>query len=158
MRLHPARELPEGRGLRPVRVVRKPHGVKVSLCHAVEKRALEPSAETVGIDMGVRSRMTLSDGTVLAAAQLDWQPIRPRQRAISRCKRGSKMRRKRVGRLAALGDRAKVRNRNACHRATTSVVRRFGVIAVEDLRIRNMSAWARGTAEEPGGAGGRSRA
>ena len=80
MRLHPSRGLPEGEALRAVRIVRKPQGVRVSLCHAVEKQALEPSAETVGIDLGVRSRMTLSDGTVWPAARLDWQSTRRRTR------------------------------------------------------------------------------
>ena len=40
---------------------------------------------------------------------------------------------------------------HSCHRASTRIVRHFGVIAVEDLRIRNMTAVARGTLEEPGG-------
>ena len=84
MRLHPSRGLPEGRALRAVRIVRKPQGVRVSLCYAVKKQALEPSAETVGIDMGVRSRMTLSDGTAWPAARPDWQAIRRQQRVISR--------------------------------------------------------------------------
>ena len=43
-----------------------------------------------------------------------------------------------------------VRNRNACHRANMRIVRRFGVIAVEDLRIRSMTAAARGTRKDPG--------
>lgn len=43
-----------------------------------------------------------------------------------------------------------MRNRNECHRVTTELVRRFGLIAVEDLKVKNMSASAKGTVEEPG--------
>ena len=133
-----------------MRIVREPRGVRVSLCYAVEKRALEPSAETVGIDVGVRSRITLSDGTVWPTARLDWQAILRQQRAVSRCQRGSRTRRKRVRRLVGLRERAKVWNRNACHRASRRIVRRAGGIAVEALWIRNMTASAHGPAQELG--------
>ena len=43
-----------------------------------------------------------------------------------------------------------MRNRNSCHRVTTGLIQRFGVIAIEDLRIGNMTRSARGTAETPG--------
>ena len=33
-----------------------------------------------------------------------------------------------------------IRNRNACHRLTTELVRQFGHIAVEGLQIGNMTA------------------
>ena len=51
---------------------------------------------------------------------------------------------------AALRDRLKVRNRNACDRVGTRIARRFGVTADEDLRIRNMTAATRGMLQEPG--------
>ena len=52
--------------------------------------------------------------------------------------------------LANHQHRERVRNRNECHRVTTELVRRFGLIAVEDLKVKNMSASAKGTVEEPG--------
>ena len=45
---------------------------------------------------------------------------------------------------------SRVRNRNECHRVTTNLVRRFGLIAVEDLPIKNMTRSAAGTLENPG--------
>lgn len=117
LRMYPQRAIREGGALRLVRIVRHSHGVWVSLCLAVKKRALEPSSETVGIEMGVRARMTLSDRSVVEAARVD---------------------------------RLTVRSRNACHQASTRIVRRFGAIVVEDLRIRNMTAAARGKLQEPG--------
>ena len=37
-----------------------------------------------------------------------------------------------------------------CHRLTTDIVRRFGLVVIEDLKIGNMSASVKGTIEEPG--------
>ena len=52
--------------------------------------------------------------------------------------------------LARLRHRDSVRNRNECHRITTELVRNHDFIAVEDLRIEDMTRSARGTAEKPG--------
>jgi putative transposase len=41
--------------------------------------------------------------------------------------------------LARLRYREKVRNRNACHRATTRIVRSHGLIAVEKLNVKRMT-------------------
>ena len=46
--------------------------------------------------------------------------------------------------------RERIRNRNECHRVTTELVRRFGLIALENLSIRNMTASAKGTLENLG--------
>ena len=43
-----------------------------------------------------------------------------------------------------------MKNRNECHRITTALVGHYGVIAIEDLPISNMTRSARGTVEEPG--------
>ena len=150
IRIYPTRELPDSHALKSVQIVRKPHGVCVSLVYEVEQEPLPASMESVGIDMGVRQRMTLSSGATVAPARVDWGAIRRAQRCVSRSKKGSNARRKRVRRLAAMRHRAKVRNRNGCHRATTAIVRRHGLIAVEQLRINNMTRAASGTAEEPG--------
>lgn len=72
------------------------------------------------------------------------------QRAIARSKRRSRRRQKRVAALARRRRRAAVRRRNECHRITTLLVQRFGVLVLEDLNIANMTASARGTEEDPG--------
>ena len=69
---------------------------------------------------------------------------------MARARKGSISRRKKVRSLSRETYRNTIRNRNACHRASTDLVRRFGRIAVEDLQIRNMTRSAAGTVEEPG--------
>ena len=63
---------------------------------------------------------------------------------------GSHQWRKRRAVLANHQHRERVRNRNECHRITTDLVRRFDLIAVENLAIKNMTASAAGTLERPG--------
>ena len=81
---------------------------------------------------------------------LDGRRERRLRRRVARAQRGSESRRKKVMSLSRETYRNQVRNRNICHRASTRLVGRFGRIAVEDLRIRNMTRSAAGTAEEPG--------
>ena len=46
--------------------------------------------------------------------------------------------------------RERVSNRNECHRLTTEIVHRFGLIAIEELNINSMTASAKGTVDNPG--------
>ena len=72
------------------------------------------------------------------------------QRRLSGCRKGGHRWRKRKSVLANHQYRERVRNRNECHRVTTELVRRFGLIALEDLPVKNMTASAKGTLENPG--------
>ena len=71
--------------------------------------------------------------------------IKRQQRKVSRAKRGSGLRRKKTRILANLYRREQVRNHNMVHRFTSQLVRRYDVIAIEDLNIRGMVKSAKGT-------------
>ena len=150
LRAYSARPLPLDAPLKSVRLTQRGRKWEASLVYELEREALAPSSSLVGIDMGVRKRMTCSDGMVVPRARRDWKRKRRLQRAVSRCQRGSATRRKRVAALQRSERKQFVRERNACHRATTEIVRKHGLIAVEKLQVRNMTRSARGTAEEPG--------
>ena len=121
-----------------------------NLTYEVESEALPRNDAAVGIDMGVSDRMTLSTGEVVKRRRKPNRKLTRAQRRLSACRKGSHRWRKRRAVLANRQHRERVRNRNECHRTTTELVRRFGLIAVEDLPIKNMTASARGTMEEPG--------
>ena len=105
----------------------------------------------MGIDFGVVSRVTLSDGRSVERRSADYREREGAlQRRISACKRGSNNQRKLRRQLARMMHRESVRNHNECHRITTGLVNDFGTIVVEDLRIDNMTRSASGTVEEPG--------
>ena len=72
------------------------------------------------------------------------------RQVVARKVKGSKRRRKAVASLSRETRRNTVRNRNECHRITTDIVRRFGRIAVEALRVQDMTRSAAGNMENPG--------
>ena len=113
-------------------------------------KALPASHLAVGMDLGIRKRLTLSTGEVFPRGQRNDARARKLARAASRCQKGSRTRRKRYARLARHRRRERIRVRNECHRITTAIIHMFGGICVEDLKIMNMTRSARGTVEEPG--------
>ncbi|MDE0109510.1 MAG: transposase [Bryobacterales bacterium] len=149
IRLHASRELPAGIA-KAVRLTKRGRHWEASLVYAVKRAALPASVKAVGIDLGVRKRMTLSNGKRYQRATRDWRRKRRLQRAVARCRKGSQRRRKRVRALARFQRREFVRERNACHRATTEIIREHGLVAVERLHVAKMTRSARGTEEQPG--------
>ncbi len=148
--IKPQRELPTPAHLKTLTITRKPTGVYVSLGYEVEREALPKTSQAVGLDMGVRSRIAFSDGSFADRRQPVNDKVATLQRRIARCRRGSGSQRKLYRQLARLRHRESVRNRNKCHRITTEIVRNHDLIAVEGLRIRDMTRSARGTVERPG--------
>ena len=122
----------------------------VNLTYEVELEALPGSVAAVGIDMGVSDRLALSNGERVGRRRKPNKRLARMQRRLSGCKRGGHRWRKRKSVLANHQYRERVRNRNECHRVTTELVRRFGLIALEDLPVKNMTASAKGTLENPG--------
>ena len=98
----------------------------------------------------MRSRIAFSDGSFANRRQPENDKVTILQRRIARCKRNSGSQRKLYRQLARLRHRNSMRNRNECHRITTQIVRSYDLIAVEDLRIGDMTRSARGTVERPG--------
>ena len=76
--------------------------------------------------------------------------LRRAQRALSRKRRGSINRRKARLRVAKLLARVRNARNDFHHQITSSLVKRFALIATEDLQVKNMSASAKGTSAEPG--------
>ena len=122
----------------------------VNLTYEVELATLPESEAAVGVDMGVSDRLALSNGEHVGRRRKPNAKLRRAQRRLSTCKKGSHRWRKRRAVLANQQHRERIRNRNECHRITTDLVRRFGLIAVEDLAIKNMTRSAAGTLENPG--------
>ncbi len=100
------------------------------------------SPDSVGIDLGLSSLVATSAGETIARP--NWtkkaaKGLRVRQRAVARCQRGSKTRRKRVAALSRYHARIGNRRRDFCHKLARDLVNRFGRIAVEDLNIKGLA-------------------
>jgi len=107
----------------------------------------------VGVDRGVAVSATLSTGErlhvpVLAGAE-QRRLVRLRRR-LARCRRGSNRRTKIKAMIAHLAARAKDRRKDWVEKVSTDLARRFDVIRVEHLRVKDMTRSARGTVAEPG--------
>jgi putative transposase len=111
------------------------------------------NGRVVGIDRGVKVSAALSTGHRLRVPGLTWREqarLRRLERKLARAKRGSARRKKVRLAIARLRSRETDRRKDWAEKTTTDVVRRFDVIKVEDLRVRNMTRSAKGTREKPG--------
>ncbi|MEV4528435.1 RNA-guided endonuclease TnpB family protein [Streptosporangium sp. NPDC049304] len=126
---------------------------KASIRYDVPAEPLPATGTAVGIDLGVASLVTTSDGEHLAnprhlAACAD--RLAAAQRDLARKKRGSTRRRKAVARVAALHGTVRRQRLDGVHKAALALVGDYDVIVHEDLRIANLTRSASGTLEAPG--------
>ena len=101
---------------------------------------------TVGIDMGVKTFATLSDGTTFdnpKHLRTNLRRLRVEQRKLSRrCKKGAKeqsksyLKQKLV--VAKLHEHIKNQREDYLHKASTKIVRSSDTICLEDLNIKGM--------------------
>ncbi|MGH3292380.1 MAG: RNA-guided endonuclease InsQ/TnpB family protein, partial [Trebonia sp.] len=111
------------------------------------------NGEVVGIDRGVKVSAALSTGELLTVCRLTAREkarLLRLERKLARAKRGSKRRVKVKAAKARLNAREADRRKDWCEKVSTDIARRFYVIRIEDLKIRNMVRSAKGTAGTPG--------
>ncbi|HEY7350623.1 MAG TPA: transposase [Ktedonobacterales bacterium] len=109
----------------------------------VEEEPVPVSDEAVGLDLGLLHFATLSTGETIENPRHYRKGLKKlalAQQKVSRCKRGSH-RRERARKAVARAHR-KIRNQrhDFLHKAARSLVNRYGLIVMEDLKITNMSA------------------
>ena len=139
IRIRTRRDLPPSEDLKSIRITFRGRRVSVSLVYAVQVDPLPFSAARVGLDVGVLSRITTSEGEKIERRRVDRDEIARKQQRLSACRKGSRRFRQRRRILANAYDRARIRDRNECHRITTNFVRRYGLIAVEKLDKQKMT-------------------
>ena len=125
--------LPGPGQVRALTITKRGRRVFVNLTYEVEREPLSPSPDMVGVDMGTSDRMALSTGERVGNSRRLSAGLERARRRMLRCTEGSRRWRERRAILANQQHRERVRNRNECHRLTTEIVRRFGLIAVGDL-------------------------
>jgi putative transposase len=119
----------------------------------VEAQPLPASGESVGIDRGVRTLLATSDGDTIAnPGHLERSRCKLErwQRIVAKRKRGGKNRKRAVVALARQHARVANARRDYAHKVARTIVNRYDTIALEDLRVRNMTRSARGSVEAPG--------
>lgn len=102
---------------------------------------LPDTGETAGVDLGVKEFATLSTGERIANPRTmarRERGLRRHQRRLARCAKGSNNRAKQKQKVARAHSRVRDARRDFLHKASTDLVRRFDVIAVEDLNVSGM--------------------
>ena len=100
-----------------------------------------PKGGAVGVDLGVKTLATLSDGTIienprcLAASE---RRLKKAQKALSRKVKGSRRRAKARAKVARLHAHVANQRIDAMHKATTWLASTFSEICIEDLNAAGM--------------------
>jgi putative transposase len=125
-----------------VTVSRDALGWHISFACEIEHEAKPTTLPAVGIDRGVANTLALSTGELLSLPDLSGldRQHRRAQRVLARRKKGSKRRQRQLRRCARLKARAARIRRDWHHKASTTIARRFGHVALEDLNIAGMTA------------------
>jgi putative transposase len=113
-----------------------------------EPTPLEPTAQSVGIDLGLSTFAYMSDGTKIARQRWmkqDADDIARLQRKKEKFAKGAIERRKVIRALCHAYERAANRRRNFAHQESRKLVNQYQFIAFEDLDIQDMVA-SRGSA------------
>lgn len=115
----------------------------------------------VGVDRGVTVALALSDGNdqphgawlhpkeAARLLRLERKAAR-RKRARRRGEPTSNRLHRTYDQIAAMRAKVKRRRGDWQHKTTTALAERYGIVVVEDLRIRNMTRTAKGTVGQPG--------
>ena len=142
--------LPDPVQVRSLTITKRGRRLFVNLIYAVEREPMNPSEDKVGVDMGTSDRMALSTGERVGSRRRPSEILERARRRLLRCTAGSRRWRERRAVLSNQQFRERIRNRNECHRLTTEIVRRFGLIAVGDLAVSDLAGRAGGMSATPG--------
>ncbi len=128
--------------IKRVRVVKRADGFYVQFCLDVDrKEELLPSGSTIGLDMGLASFYTDSNGSKVDYPQFlrkAEKRIKFLQRRVSRKHKGSSNRKKAKNRLSRKHLQVQRQRKDFAVKLARCVVMSNDVIACEDLQVRNM--------------------
>jgi putative transposase len=112
-------------------------------CFATEcgPEPLPANPEHVGLDVGLKTFTTLSNQEEVENPQffqMEQQALAKAQRQLSSAEKDTKRHHKKRKVVARVRERTKWRRQNFTHQHSRSIVNRFGVICIEDVRANQM--------------------
>jgi putative transposase len=102
---------------------------------------LEPKTEAIGVDVGLESFATLSNGEKIANPRFfkrGEKALAKAQRKLNKLQKGTKERRKTGKVVAKIHERIKNQRKDFCHKQSRKIVDQYQYICVEDLNVKNM--------------------
>lgn len=137
-----SRPLPEGATPRQCTVKLTPSGEwHISFLCDVEIGRLPLTSKRVGLDMGITSLVTTSDGEKVTGpkpSKVYRRELATAQRRAARKQKGSKRSLRAKRKVARLHQKISDIRKDQLHKLTTRLVRENQSIAIEDLAVRNM--------------------
>ena len=141
--------------VKQARIVVTPCRVKVQLTVETPVTDLVDERPALGIDVGIKAQVTLSNGVQFPKRRRDMRQVKRAQRRLSHTIKGSNGRYKKHCLLAKAHQRVKERERGYLHELTRSLITHHSArFVVEALQITNMvknHALARSIHEQPWG-------
>lgn len=113
----------------------------ISLSCEVKAISLEPKTEAIGVDVGIESFATFSNGEKIENPRFfkkGEKALAKAQRKLSKLEKGTKERRKTGKIVAKIHERIKNQRKDFCHKETKKIVDQYQYICVEDLDIKHM--------------------
>jgi putative transposase len=113
----------------------------VSFSVVIEPQPLAPDTSAVGVDVGLCSFATLSNGEKIANPRFFRQQekeLAKAQRKLSKAEKGAPERARRRMVFSRVHERIANRRSNFAQQESRKLIDRFGVLAFEDLNARNM--------------------
>ena len=112
------------------------------VCDGVAPRPLPATGKSTGIDVGITTFATMSDGSEVDNPRLaeTAQPqIRKLQKTVSRRKKGSHRRKKAIGVLARAQARVADKRKQFHHTTAKEILETYDAVAVEDLNVKGLA-------------------
>ena len=138
------RQLPAGSKIKHVVVKRSLGNWYVALMVEFDAPLLlPPTEEAVGIDMGLKSLLALSDGTLIDNPRwlrVSQKRLRVLNRKLARQKKGGTNWRKTAYQLARLHSKIANQRRDFWHKTTRQLVNQYDLICIENLTLGFMTA------------------
>lgn len=107
----------------------------------VEPQPLPPTGRAIGVDVGISSLITTSDGEKVGNPR--WYrngqaKLRVLQRRVSRRKKGGSNRRKAIHQVQVHSEKVSNQRKDFLNKVAHSLVQQNDLIAIEDLQVKNM--------------------
>ena len=127
------------------------HRWRAFVSYEVEVEKRPDDGEILGVDMNTRQVAT-SDGDFHHLPDLKKKEARRKryQRRMARQVKGSNRRKDTKRKLAKVSRKIANIRKNWVHHTTKEISGKCGTVVVEDLKVKNMTASAKGTVENPG--------
>jgi putative transposase len=111
-------------------------------CECAESVPLPPTGQEVGIDVGLKTFATLTEGDPIENPRffrLEERALRGAQRRLSRADKGTPVQAERRHVVARIHERTRWRRGDFAHQQSRRIVNVFDLIAVEDLSVNRMT-------------------